>query len=220
MAISLNFKLSSEIIKKEIGKDIKILIMLRDPIEMMHSLHTQRLASGTEDVKNFEKALKIDKIKTMGAGEYMIVPYKEIADYSKHLDKWFKIFGREKVKVIIFEEFLSDPGKIFKEVLNFLRVDNNFKPRFEVINPSNIVKSMTLRNMIRDVIMLPKPAQKLIKILIPLRVRNMIRRANEKEIKRELLRKEIRKKLLKEQEPKIEKLEKILNKNLNYWKTI
>jgi len=210
-------KVAPNLIKEDLGKNTKILLMLRNPIEMMYSFHSQRIASGSENVMDFEEALSIDKIRSMGAMEYRIVPYKEVASYDKHTKKWIDTFGKENVKVVIFEEFLKDNGKTFREILEFLEVDSDFIPSFDVMNENNTVRSIFLRNLLRDSVRLPLFLQKTIKLFIPHKIRKGIRNANDKKVKRNPMSMELRERLVREMKPGIQRLEKVLNKKLNVW---
>ena len=43
--------------------------------------------------------------------------------YSESLKRYLDIFGQEKVKIIIFEEFIKDTKSTMKEILSFLNVN-------------------------------------------------------------------------------------------------
>ena len=45
---------------KEFSPKAKILISLRDPVEMLKSLHNQYLYNGDEKIKDFEKAISLE----------------------------------------------------------------------------------------------------------------------------------------------------------------
>ena len=49
--------------------------------------------------------------------------YVEFGMYYEQVKRYFDIFGREQVKVIIFEEFVQHPEQTVNEVLAFLGVN-------------------------------------------------------------------------------------------------
>jgi hypothetical protein len=49
--------------------------------------------------------------------------YVELGMYYDQVKRYFDIFGREQVKVLIFEEWVQDPVKYVNEVLAFLGVN-------------------------------------------------------------------------------------------------
>ena len=51
---------------KEYIPDAKIIIMLRNPIDFLYSLHSQLLFSGNEDVPDFEEALNLEEVRIQG----------------------------------------------------------------------------------------------------------------------------------------------------------
>src|SRR6266511_5324655 len=61
----LSSKTAAEEIKKFAG-DAKILIMLRNPVDVIHSMHSQHLYDGNEDILDFEAALSLDEKRKSG----------------------------------------------------------------------------------------------------------------------------------------------------------
>ena len=51
---------------KEYNPDAKIIIMLRNPIDFLHSLHSQLLFSGNEDEPDFEIAMELEEERMKG----------------------------------------------------------------------------------------------------------------------------------------------------------
>ena len=54
--------------------------------------------------------------------------------YSNQIERFYEALGRDQVKVVIFEEFRKDPAAAYRGVLEFLGVDPDFKPNFDVVN--------------------------------------------------------------------------------------
>ena len=53
---------------KSFSPDAKVLIMLRNPVDVIYSLHSQHLYDGNEDVLDFESALALDDERKAGRG--------------------------------------------------------------------------------------------------------------------------------------------------------
>ena len=100
----------------------KIIIMLRDPIERAYSHYLMYVHNGYE-TQSFSKKLELyDKNKSDGRfHDYIIMPSYYFDSVSKYID----VFGREQVKICIYEEFADKTQKIVSEILDFLCIDSS-----------------------------------------------------------------------------------------------
>ncbi len=140
---------------REFSPDAKILIMLRNPVEMVYSYHSQRLAWGNEEIRDFSEALDAEPDRRNGlrlprknpypvAGLY----YSEIARYSQQVERYLDAFGGRQVHIVLFDDFRSDTAGVYREVLQFLGVDPDYQPEFVVENPNRSRRSMFLHNLL------------------------------------------------------------------------
>jgi len=132
----------------------KIIIMLRNPIDMMYSMWSQFRYSGNEQIEDFEEALAAEMDRRAGrrirraahcvTGLY----YREMARFSEQVRRYFDIFGRENVKVVIFDDFKADTAAVYRDVLEFLDIDTGFETSFDIVNPNKEVRLEWLQRMI------------------------------------------------------------------------
>jgi len=127
----------------ELVPHARILISLRDPVERIFSSYTKKMGEGNFHMSfndELQKALhkKIDPRKhSLKLEEGM---------YSENVKRYFDIFGREQVKVIIFEEFIKDVKGTVEEILRFLGFNqklDNFEA--EVHNPFLVARGPIAR---------------------------------------------------------------------------
>jgi len=130
---------------KEYAPEAKIIAMLRNPVEMVPSLHAQRLKEGNENVFDLASAIKIEDERRHGRcipkgfifpKEYLL--YREFAKYSEQLSRYYSEFDSDNIHIIIFDEFISDPEKEFKKVCGFLGISEKFKPEFTKENQASV----------------------------------------------------------------------------------
>lgn len=138
---------------KRFNSDASIIAMLRNPVEMIPSLHRQYLYTGNEDIEDLKSALaaeedrkkgwRIPSTATFAQGLF----YRETARYARQVRRYFDAFGREKVHIVIFDDLKQDSAETYESTLRFLGVATDFRPDFRVVNPSKRVRSQALRNL-------------------------------------------------------------------------
>jgi hypothetical protein len=207
----------------------KILIMLRNPIDMIYSLHNQFLYELLEDIIDFQGALDAEEDRKRGLrlpddkyirGRHFtkeLLFYREVAKYSQQIARYLDIFGRENVHVIIFDDFKRDAAKSYKEVLQFLEVNDSFQPEFHTINANKRLRSIALRKFL---LRRPRVAQWAVK-LIPHRLRHdlyhKLQTFNTVKESRPPIDPELRSLLQAEFAPEVEQLSRLLDRDLTYW---
>lgn len=125
--------------------ETKIIIMLREPIAMLQSLHSQLIYSGHEVITDFCQAVLHNiryraKLRRRLFDNINGIPYLDIARYSEQVARYLDTFGRGHVMVLLYEEFFSYISSEYSKVLRFLCVDTNHQPEFKVLNPRRRVK--------------------------------------------------------------------------------
>lgn len=119
-----------------------IVVMLRNPVEMLHALHNERVAQGHEPIATFGAALAADAARPLAA------TYLEHGRYAEQLERWLAVFGRERIHVVVFDDFAADTAGAFKAVLEFLEVDPDYRP--DSFAPRNV--SHRPRRLVRNVV--------------------------------------------------------------------
>jgi hypothetical protein len=117
-----------------------IIVMLRNPVDMIHSMHKHWLFSLNEDVTDLSEALALEEERRRGRciPDSVFWPqglqYRSIPRYAEQLERYFDVFGRERVHVILFDDFRSDARDAYRRTLEFLGADPEFEPAFEAKN--------------------------------------------------------------------------------------
>jgi hypothetical protein len=125
---------------RDFATDPKIIVMVRDSVEMMYALHSQLVYTGHEPILNFEDALEAESAR---AGGDCLPPngwwremyeYRRLASYSEQIEHYFNVFGRDRVLVVIQEELQRKPAEEYRKVLEFLGTRVAFLPEFRQVN--------------------------------------------------------------------------------------
>jgi hypothetical protein len=135
--------------------DARILIMLRNPVDAMYSLHSQLLYNGDEVIPDFEEALEAEEDRKAGrrlppkVSFPQMLLYREITRYADQVGRFLDAFGQDQVKVVLFDDFVADTASVYRSTLEFLGVDSKFVPRFQVVNPNKNVRSRGIQNFLK-----------------------------------------------------------------------
>ena len=128
---------------KDFEPDPRVVAMVRNPVEVVHALHDERVSHGVEDITDFEQALDADDERRAGrrlpeGSSPLGATYVDAGRFGEQLERWFAAFGRDRVHVIVFDDFAGDTPTSFEGVLRFLEIDAAYRPSsFEVHNPSH-----------------------------------------------------------------------------------
>ncbi|MCD4759911.1 sulfotransferase domain-containing protein [archaeon] len=197
------------------NKNAKIIIMLREPVAFLYSLHSQYVNEDVEN-KNFEDALKLESTrkknynllsKNLRCPSYVF--YSERIKYAEQIERYLKIFPKKNIKIILFDNFKKDNEKIYKEVLQFLEIDDSFTPNFKIIHGSKKPKSKILNKFFRNPYLKNIP-----KSILPPKIYDKLQLKVQKVLmkkeKRKLINLKTKSKLMKKFKPEVIKLNKLL----------
>lgn len=149
---------------KAFNPDARLVVMLRNPVDMVHSLHTQLLFTLNENESDFMTAwgLQSERLEGKYIPKYCkdsaMLQYQTVANYTGQLKRLYKYFTREQVKIILFDDFKDNVRHAYEDVLDFLNLDNDGRTNFDVVNASHVQRSKLLSVMLRAK---PKPVRHL-----------------------------------------------------------
>ncbi len=202
----------------------KIIIQVRNPVDMLYSLHAQFVYhSGREDIVDFKEALDAEEDRRRGlripkhGGFLENFFYSEIPLYTEQINRYVDAFGWNQIHIIVFDDLVSNTPKVYRDVLRFLEVDDQFIPDAKVHNPGSQLKSLMLRDLMRDSWM----ARAATKVLLPGIIRRPIgqifSRWNISNKPRPPMDKRVCNRLQEQFAPEVERLSKLLDRDLSHW---
>jgi len=126
----------------EFDPEARIVVMLRDPVSLLHALHSQAVYSFYEDEPDFEKAWGLQEPRARGervpriAKEPAVLQYRRSGLLGQHMERLLSVFAREQVHVILFDDFKADPAGAYRRALDFLGLDDDGRTDFPAVNAS------------------------------------------------------------------------------------
>lgn len=203
----------------------RIIIMLRNPVDVMHAQHSQRIFDNMEHIRDFEAAVDSEQDRKWRSGRFkgekIIRPgYREVAQFSGPVRRYLDIFGRENVNVVIYDDVRSDTAAAYGEVLRFLQLGPIPEVQCPVVNANRRVRNMAIQEFVRHP---PKLVRRLARTVMPQNLRSgtgeFLRRLNTVCEPAAPLSENLRRRLAGECKPDIEELSSLLGRDLSHWYT-
>lgn len=149
--------LFSETAAREIykfNKNAKIVIILREPSDWMHSWYYQCcLANGEflsfEDAVRAEPRRRKGELLPSGCREPRYLYYAGRCNYCEQVKRYLTTFCQNNVKIIIYDDYSKNNAKTFGEVLDFLAVDPDFDPDTKRVNSRKKIRFDSLYKLLK-----------------------------------------------------------------------
>lgn len=205
------------------NRDAKFIIMLRNPVSMFFSLHQELLFGGSEDIKSATEAWEIQEQRRNGkkipngCSDPRLLQYGEACKLGKQALRVSQKVPEENLIFVLLDDLKSKTDSIYNEILKFLVVAPLSLESYDIINKKKGRISYTLSKVF---IFLTKLKKKLgikggLGVLSTLNKHNVSQDVPIERAEIELL-----KPILSEYfKNDILLLEKVINKDLSYWKS-
>ncbi len=115
-------------IKLRLGNDVKIIILLRNPIDRAYSAF-HHVSRGVQEDLSFEEALKQEE-KRLDEYPFLtpMVMYKDMGLYYKMVKAYSESFNH--VHIIMYEDFIKKTDEVLKAVFVFLEIDSSISVNY------------------------------------------------------------------------------------------
>lgn len=205
---------------KAFDPSAKIIIMLRNPVDLAYSLHAQMLVTTDEDLPNFADAWHMQHERANGHSiprncrEPAILQYRYTCQLGKQVERALAIFPKNQIYICCFEDFISDTGRIYEEVCNFLGVSPASPPEFKVVNPNTSYRSRGIANFVE------RPSDFFSGKILGIKtshLRKIIRYLNTKTVPRPPMDNDLREELVDYFREDVQLLARIIDRDLSSW---
>jgi hypothetical protein len=208
----------------EFNPDARIIIMLRNPVDVMYSQHSQLVFNRREDLTDFEQALAAEDDRLAGrripadAIRPEALYYRRSVRFAEQVRRYLDVFGSDRVHFVVFDDLVADPRAVYRSTLEFLGVDPTVEVDLSVYNPNRSARSGAMQRLI----FAPRgPLRRLFGTLrrFPLmhRVRDALVAANSKRAERGRMDPELRRRLTAELAPQVAELGQLIGRDLSSW---
>jgi len=134
----------------EFQPEARILILLRDPVDLIHSVHLQHLNTANEDLIDLREALEAESARAHGERLPPRAPfpdclaYRSVAHFSEQVERYLDVFGSSRVEVLLLDDLRADERGFLRKVCHFLEVAEDQRLEIDRRNPSRDLTSVDL----------------------------------------------------------------------------
>ena len=194
--------------------DARFIAMLRNPIDRAYSSFAMLTRDCREPESQFMRAIELED-ERVAANWEPIWHYARMGCYHDQVKRYFDTFGRDRVRVYIYDDFDSAPADVMADILRFLEVDAGFLPDMTVrLNQSYVPKSRALHGALAG----GSPLKAVSRRLVPAPLRSRIRAsAMASNAQRGGVTAEERARLIEVFRSDVERLQELLNRDLSIW---
>ncbi len=209
---------------REFAPDARITVMLRNPVDVMYAQHNQLIFNAMEPISDFSEALEAEADRRVG-GNLPPWPinvenlfYRHSVRFAEQLERYFEVFGRERVHVMLFDDLARDGAGVIRGVLEFLGVDPSLAAAPATANENRRVRSPWLQRLIFMPRLLMPLAPVLRRFPLVRSMRTRLLNMNSEPRPRAPMDPALRRRLLDEQAPEIERLGRLIGRDLSGWR--
>jgi hypothetical protein len=191
----------------EIVPGARLIAILRNPVDRAYS-HYWRVRSRGREPLGFAEAIAAEpaRLASGDPGVRRRASYLDRGRYAGQLKRVCDHVPRDRVRVVILEELMADPERIYENLCGFLEIDPTFRP-LNLGQPAGRHKTYRSRSLVR------------LHRHVPVRVERVIRRLNERRAPYPPLEVTLRRDLLALLEPDNAAFEAWLGRELPAWRT-
>lgn len=129
---------------REVLGNPKLIAILRSPADRAFSQYRMATREGAENLPTFAEALAVED-ERVREGRRPIVHYRRQSVYSDKLQRFVDEFGRENIKVCLFDDLTTKPAPVLQELFRFLDVDPSFQANTaKAYNVTSMARGKTL----------------------------------------------------------------------------
>jgi Sulfotransferase domain len=205
----------------------KVIVLLRNPVDLAYSLHSQFLR-GFKEFADFETAWNLQNTRRRGrylpryCPEPRCLQYRDVCSFAHQIWRAKSLVPPGQLKVYIYEDMFADMRRYYQGVLQFLRLPDDGRIDFPAINENAMLRSAVIGQVAAN---MPWPVAKRYSAMrsallrFGIRPRRWLAPHIAVKAQRPPLRAEFRQMLMDEFADDVRRLEKLLARDLTVWRS-
>lgn len=211
---------------RKYSPEARAIVIFRNPLEMLPSLHNQFLFSFKENEKDLKRAWYQQESRSSGQNippshpAPALLQYGQLTRFGDQFERLTDAWPRHAIHVVLFDDFRNETRSEYVKVLEFLGLDDDGKSDFPVINEASQYRHQNVGWILRS------PTSPISKSIRFLRDRTGLRstgwlapfyKRNRKPRGKVSLEKSFRAELVDFYRDDVAKLGKLINRDLSHW---
>ena len=136
---------SIPLIKEVLGEDVRIMIILRNPIDRAFSSYLHFYKDSHETL-TFRESIEKERERISAKWDFMW-HHTSVGFYYQQVKAFLENF--KNVKIFLYDDLKKDPQSLMKEIFTFIEVDSDLKlPELRNMNISGAPKNKTFQKLI------------------------------------------------------------------------
>lgn len=99
----------------QFNSDARLIYIMRDPVKRTISHYWHEVRQGNEH-RDLLPAIQNNPL------------YCDVSHYALQLEQFYKVFGRDRILTLVFEEMVADTTNVISQIFAWLGVDSSFVP--------------------------------------------------------------------------------------------
>lgn len=125
----------------------RFLVCIRNPIEMVVSLHGYLVQTAVEDERDFERAWRLQEKRLSESRPFLRkvnvtrneLQYGERCKIGAQIKRVIDLVGRQSLHLVVLDDLRQDPAREYRKILAFLGLPDDGRLLFPVVNEGRSV---------------------------------------------------------------------------------
>lgn len=206
--------------------DARIIAMVRNPLDMLPSLHRMLMLNFAEDIEDLETAWDLQESRRSGVClprkrnrrfDVSTLQYADVCRLGHQIDRLQQHFPADQTCIITFDEFTGDTRAVYARVLEFLGLPPDDRSHFPAVNVRRDFRSRKLARMAWRFRELGTTVKQRLGIKRSFGVQQALNRFNERREPKPQLSENFRRRLSEEFREDIGLLSRLTGQDLSHW---
>jgi hypothetical protein len=212
----------------EANGHVKIILAVRNPIDMVASHHNQKVYAGEENERVFERAWHLSgaRARGMAVGPACRAPryldYHSIGRLGVQIERAQRLVPSGQLHIVVFDDLQADAGAVYRGVLQFLHLNDDGRTQFPITNTRPVDRIPALGTFLRNPPPLLAKAKRRLRRVFPGPIKSIGRTLhglNRAPAERAQISPEFRSELIDAFSADVALLSSLLGRNLDRWLT-
>ena len=207
----------------EFNARAKLIVLLRNPIDLAYSMHGQACFDGDEDEHDFPTAWNLQCERARGGHiprtcrQVKLLQYKKLASLGEQVERMAKRVPRSQWKAIVLQELIESPRQVYDSVCEFLDIPTDGRTDFPPVNEAKRHRFRALGGISRQPPKVLLQGMTAVKRVLRIQRLGLIDRFLVVKRKRPALAADFRARLAEEFREDVAKLSDVLQRDFNSW---